>query len=61
MFVCLSRITEAMFTLYRIAFALVRKQYRIGLLFTGENGGLGAISITERRCAAPFSRAERRI
>ena len=41
--------------------ALARKQYRIWLLFTCENGGLGAISMTERRCAAPISRVERRI
>ena len=33
-----------------LAFALTRK--RIGLLFTHKNGDFGAISVTERSCAA---------
>jgi len=49
---------KAMFTLYRIAFASVRKPYREGLLFTHENGDFGAISLTERNCAAPISIVE---
>ena len=47
---------KAMFTLYRIAFAPARKPYRIRLLFTHENGDFGAISVTERSCAAPISK-----
>ena len=31
-----------MFALYQIAFAPIRKPYRIGLLFTHENGDFGA-------------------
>lgn len=45
--------TKAIFTLRQIAFAQARKPYRIGLLFTHNNGCGGAISATERRCAAP--------
>ena len=45
-----------MFTLYRIAFAPARKPYRIGLLFTYENGDFGTISVTERSYAAPISK-----
>ena len=41
-----------MFTLYRIDFAQTRKPYRIGLLFTHNNGDFGAISVTKRRCPA---------
>ena len=33
---------EAMFTLYRKAFAPARKQYRIRFLFTHKNGDFGA-------------------
>ena len=46
-----------MFTVYRIAFAPTRKPYRIGLVFTHKNGDFGAISVTERSCAAPISKA----
>ena len=35
-----------------------RKPYRIGLLFTHKNGDFGAISLTERSCAAPIFYAE---
>ena len=48
-----------MFTLYWIAFAPARKSYRtLGLLFTRNNGDFGAISVTERSCAAQFSKVE---
>ena len=41
------------FTLYRKAFALPRKSYRIGRLFTPKNNYCGtAISVTETSCAA---------
>ena len=50
MFVNLKKI-KAMFTLYRIVFALTRK----GFPFTHKNGVFGAISVTERSCAAPIS------
>ena len=45
-----------MFTLYRIVFAPARKPYRIGLLFTYENGDFGTISVTERSHTAPISK-----
>ena len=51
LFVNLKKI-KAMFTLYRIVFALTRK----GFLFTHKNGDFGAISVTEQSCAAPISR-----
>ena len=38
-----------------------RKPYRIGLLFTHKNGDLGALSVTERSCAAPISKVESHI
>ena len=50
MFINLKKI-KAMFTLYRIVFALTRK----GFLFTHKNGDFGAISVTEQSCAAPIS------
>ena len=37
----------------RLARALRRKQYPLGLLFTDKNGDFGAISVTERSCTAP--------
>ena len=40
------------FTLCRIACAQTQKIYRIGLLFTHNNGNFGAISVTERSCPA---------
>ena len=43
---------NAMFTLYRRAFAPAR----IGPLFTHENGDFGAISVTERNYAPPISK-----
>ena len=43
-------------TLYRIAFAPARKLYRVELLFTHCNGDFSAISVTERRYAAPISK-----
>ena len=53
--------TKAMFTLYRIVFAPARKPYRIGLLFTYENGDFGTISVTERSHTAPISKVVRHI
>ena len=50
-----------MITLSRIAFALALKQYRIGLLFIYKNGDFGAISVTERNCAARISKVESQI
>ena len=44
--------SEAFVTLYQVAFTPAQKQYWIGLLFTHKNGDLGAISVTERCCAA---------
>ena len=35
-----------------------RKRYRIGLLFAHKNGDFGAISVTERSCAALISKVE---
>ena len=40
------------FTLYRIDLAQTQKSYRVGLLFTHNNGDFGAISVTERSCPA---------
>ena len=50
-----------MFTLYRIAFAPPRKSSRIELLFTHKNASGGAISGTERDCAASISKVESQI
>ena len=47
------------FTVYQIAFVSLLKLYRKGLLF--KNGCGGAISVTERRCAAPISKVESHI
>ena len=47
-----------MLTLCRVAFAPARKLYRIVLLFTRKNGDFGAISVTERSCAASISKVE---
>ena len=52
---------KKMLTLCRVAFAPARKLYRIGLLFTREDGDFGAISVTERSCAAPISKVESHI
>ena len=52
---------KAFFTLFRLALALARKQYRIGLLFTYKKGDFGTISVTERSCAAPISQVESHI
>ena len=50
-----------MFTFYRVAFAPARKPYRIGLLFTHNNGDFGAISVTERSCPHVISKLESHI
>ena len=52
-FVCIL-VGVAMFTVYRIPFAPARKPYRIGLLFTNNNGDLCVISVTDRCCLAPI-------
>ena len=52
---------KTMFTRYRIAFAPPRNSCRIGLLFALKNVCSGAISVTERRCTAPISKAETHI
>ena len=44
---------KSMFTLVQIAFAPTRNLYRTGPLFTHKSGDSGAISVTERSCAAP--------
>ena len=44
-----------------IALARARKSYQIGLLFTHKNSDFGAISVTERSCAAPISKVESHI
>ena len=49
---------KKMLTLCRVALAPARKLYRIELLFTHKNGDFGAISVTERSCAAPISKVE---
>ena len=42
-------------------FAPAQKPYRIGILLTYRNGDFGAISVTERSCAAPIPQVERHI
>ena len=49
---------KAIFTPYRKPFAPPRNYYSIGLLVTQKNGCGGAISVTERSCAAPISKVE---
>ena len=41
--------------------ALARKPYRIWLLFTLENGDLGAIYVTKRSCVVPIYKVESQI
>ena len=41
------------------ALAPAQKPYRIRLLFTLKNSDIGAISVTERGCAASISKGER--
>ena len=50
-----------MLTLYRGAFTQSRKSYRIGFLFIQKNGCGGAVSVTERSCAAPIPKVERHL
>ena len=38
-----------------------RKSYRIGFLFIQKNGCGGAVSVTERSCAAPIPKVERHL
>ena len=49
------------FSRYRIAFARARKSYRIGLLFTHNNGDFGAISVTERSHTSLISKVKNHI
>ena len=46
---------NAMFTLYRLAFAPAWKPYRIGLLFKNKNGDFITIAVTKRSCTALIS------
>lgn len=50
---------QAIFTLYPIAFALARKSYGMGLLFTHKNSDFGAITVTEPSWAAHIPKVER--
>ena len=53
---------QVMFTLYRVAFALAKNwPYRIGLLFTRENGDFGTISVARRSYEAPICKVESHI
>ena len=45
-------------SLYREAFTTARKPCRIWLQFTNKDTGFGAISLTERSCAAPISKGD---
>ena len=52
----------AIFSLYRIVLApRTLKPFRTGLLYTHKNGGFGAISVTERRCAAMIVKVDHHI
>ena len=55
------RLTQALFTLYRMSFAPVRKPYQKGPLFIHKDGDFGAICLTERNCASPVSKVESHI
>ena len=55
------RLTQALFTLYRMSFAPVRKPYQKGLLFIHKDGDFCAISVTERNCAATVTKVESHI
>ena len=51
-----------MFILYRIvSFTPARKPFQIDLLFTHKNSDFGAISATERSCAALTSKVDRHV
>lgn len=52
---------KAIFTQYQIAFMSPQKSYWIGILFTNKNSCGGAISVTEKSCAAPISQVENHI
>ena len=53
--------SEALVTLYQVAFTPAQKPYRIGLLFTQKYGDFGAISVTEQSCDAPIFKVESHI
>ena len=48
---------------YRIALALTRKPYRIGILFTNKDDYFGSVSLTMQlqNCAAPILKVNRYI
>ena len=52
---------KAIFAQYQIAFMSPQKSYWIGILFTNKNSCGGAISVTEKSCAAPISHVENHI
>lgn len=52
---------KAIFTQYQIAFMSPQKSYWKGILFTNKNSCGGAISVTEKSCAAPISQVENHI
>ena len=47
-----------LYSLCRVAFTTARKPYRIWLQFTNKDTDFGAISLTERSCAAPISKGD---
>ena len=48
-------LSEAMYTLYRTAFAPAQKPWRVRLLFTLKNGDFDATSVTEGSCTVRIS------
>ena len=59
--VSLARTRERGAACSQATLALAQKPFRIGLLFTHNNGDFGVISITEWSCAAPISKVEQHI
>ena len=54
--VCPAKYYFESFPLYRLNYMPERKPHRTGLLLTLEGGDFGAMSVTERSCAAPISK-----
>ena len=50
--------SEAIVTLYQVAFMPAQKRYWIGLWFTHKNGDFGAISVMELSWVAPITKVE---
>ena len=48
-------------SLEQATFAPARKPYKIGLLFTHNNGDLGVVSVMERSCSGPIAKVESHI